>query len=362
MSIYLDQAAAAYPDREVLDFYRAELEHSGANQEAAHRLGYELRRRLDAAARELSQALADRDDCTVIWGTSGTEIFNLLAGSPAVAGKRVLTSRLEHPALLAALRRSAAEVKFAPCGKDGRLQMPEDSGAELAAFHQVQSELGVRQELRPLPGVPLFVDAIQAAGKLPLPPEFDLAAVSGHKFGAPGGAALLAHPRFAGKGKLAEFAHRYRHVEYRCGRPEPALLLTLAFAATRRRAAREATLRRISELNAAARELLTGLPLPGGARSFCTVPAEAASPFILHLTLPGVQSGVVVRMLSEEDVMVAAGSACASETRTPSAALTQLGFSRELAYSGLRISFGFDTSPEDVKKMAEALKRVLKNY
>lgn len=156
MSIYLDQAAAAYPDREVLDFYRAELEHSGANQEAAHRLGYELRRRLDAAARELSQALADRDDCTVIWGTSGTEIFNLLADSPAVAGKRVLTSRLEHPALLAALRRSAAEVKFAPCGKDGRLQMPEDSGAELAAFHQVQSELGVRQELRPLPGGAAF--------------------------------------------------------------------------------------------------------------------------------------------------------------------------------------------------------------
>ena len=107
-----------------------------------------------------------------------------------------------------------------------------------------------------------------------------------------------------------------------------ALLLTLAFAATRRRAAREATLRRISELNAAARELLAGLPLPGGARSFCTVPAEAASPFILHLTLPGVQSGVVVRMLSEEDVMVAAGSACASETRTPSAALTALGFAR----------------------------------
>ena len=107
---------------------------------------------------------------------------------------------------------------------------------------------------------------------------------------------------------------------------------------------------------------MAGLPLPGGARSFCTVPAEAASPFILHLTLPGVQSGVVVRMLSEEDVMVAAGSACASETRTPSAALTALGFSRELAYSGLRISFGFDTSPEDVKKMAEALKTVLKNY
>ena len=51
MSIYLDQAAAAYPDREVLDFYRAELEHSGANQEAAHRLGYELRRRLDRNGR-----------------------------------------------------------------------------------------------------------------------------------------------------------------------------------------------------------------------------------------------------------------------------------------------------------------------
>ena len=51
-----------------------------------------------------------------------------------------------------------------------------------------------------------------------------------------------------------------------------------------------------------------------------------------------------------------------SSPSSPSAALTALGFSRELAYSGLRISFGFDTSPEDVKKMAEALKTVLKNY
>ncbi|HCH87015.1 MAG TPA: cysteine desulfurase NifS, partial [Lentisphaeria bacterium] len=56
--IYLDHAAAARPPREILDFYRACLEESYANQEAAHRLGYDARRRLDAAAEQLSTALA----------------------------------------------------------------------------------------------------------------------------------------------------------------------------------------------------------------------------------------------------------------------------------------------------------------
>ena len=361
MSIYLDQAAAALPDREVLDFYRQELEHASANQEAAHQLGVDLRHRLEAAKRELSSAITDRDDCTVIWGNNGTEILNLLCDSPLVAGKQVLTSQLEHPALLAALQRNAAIVKFAPCNREGVLQIPEQAHADFCAFHLVQSELGVKQELHPLPGVPLFIDAIQAAGKIPIP-QFDLAAISGHKFGAPGGAALLINPDFAGKKILAQFAHDYRHTQYRCGRPEPALLLTLAFAAKSLRSRRDELYRQVIELNLLARKLLSDLPLPGNRRSLCTIPEAHASPYILHLMLPGVQSGVIVRMLSMQGIMVSAGSACASESRTPSAALTALGYSRNLAYSGLRISFGFNTTPEEVKKMAEALKTVLKNY
>ena len=139
-------------------------------------------------------------------------------------------------------------------------------------------------------------------------------------------------------------------------------LLALAFAAGLRATKQEEAARRIGELNAAVRRELENLPLHGGGKIRCTVPPELASPYLLHLFLPGLQSGVLVRMLSAAGVMTAAGSACASESPDPSAALRAIGFDRNDAYSGLRIGFGFDSTPEEAKKLVEALKDALKNY
>ena len=78
--------------------------------------------------------------------------------------------------------------------------------------------------------------------------------------------------------------------------------------------------------------------------------------------VPGHQGGVLVRMLSEEGVMVSSGSACASETDTPSPALTALGFRKKEAWSGLRISFDNSSRPEEVKFLLSSLESVLKKY
>lgn len=364
--IYLDQAAAARPPREVLDYYRGVLEEEFANQEAAHRLGYDARRKLDAAAERLSVALFGHGDYTAVWGMSGTELFGLIADSPLVAGKRVVSSRLEHPALTANLRRTAAELALLRAGCDGAL-IPEAAEAEFAAFHLVQSELGRIQEperlFAPFPGAVRMLDAIQAAGRLPLPDRAaDLVVVSGHKFGAPGGAAVLVDKRAKCAKPFLAFAHRYRHADYRIGRPEVPALLTMVFAAELRCRELPASLERVRELNRLLRRALSGLELPGGGKSSCTVPEEAASPYILHLMLPGIESGVVVRMLSEAGVMAAAGSACSSETREPSPALLAIGCRKRDAWSGLRVSFGPDSSADDAKKFVEALRNVLKNW
>ena len=93
-----------------------------------------------------------------------------------------------------------------------------------------------------------------------------------------------------------------------------------------------------------------------------TIPPQYASPWILHVTAPGYQGGVLVRMLSEEGVCVSSGSACASETKKPSPALTALGFRKADAFSGLRFSFDRNTTMEEAKKMLSSLEKVLKNY
>ncbi len=371
MTVYLDQAAAARPAPEAIDFYMACIRENFANQEAAHSLGHAARQKLDQAAEELSRALTGEPGWTVLWGGCGTELFHLFAESPAAAGKIAVSSKLEHPALTAALRRTAKEIRMVKPDPAGRIPPDALPEGDVLALHQVQSELGTIQPVAALaaefrrrsPEGIVFIDAIQGAAKLPFPRAADVVAVSGRKFGAPGGgAALLIRPAFRGGKQLTQFARRWRHELYRGCRPEVPALLAMAYAARLRAAEREGAARRIAELNAAVRRALENLPLHGGGKIRCTVPPELASPYLLHLFLPGLQSGVLVRMLSAAGVMTAAGSACASESPDPSAALRAIGFDRNDAYSGLRIGFGFDSTPEEAKKLVEALKDALKNY
>ena len=117
--LYLDHAAAGIPDEALLK-RRAELDREcSGNQEAGHALGFELRKRIDAAARELGRALWRVENARAVWGTNCTELFNLLAASPLVRGKRAVSSVLEHPALGAALKREAGELKLL---REGRVK------------------------------------------------------------------------------------------------------------------------------------------------------------------------------------------------------------------------------------------------
>ena len=343
---YFDNAANSQTDQRILDFYREFSAGNCSNQEAAHGGGYALRKRLEIAEEELSLALCG-EKRSVIWGNSGSELFNLLADSFLVAGQETAASVLEHPALLANLKRTAKNVQILPCGKTGKVHAPQGG---FLALHHVQSELGTLQEFPERSGI-TFCDAIQSAGKLHLPATPEIIAVSGHKFGAPGGAALLLKSNWKDAKKLQAFAHDYRHTFYRCGRPDPALLLAMTEAAKQQQENRAKNLCNIQKINTLLRENFSA-----------TIPQEASSPYILHLNFPGFQSGVLVRMLSDAGFMVAAGSACASETDEPSPAMRAIGFSRKDAFSGLRISFGPQNTIEEAKKLQEALTRVLKNY
>ena len=358
--LYLDWAAAAPPEPETLEKYAELLRERFANQESGHALGFALRREIEKAAESLSLTFWKRSGGGVVWGNSCTELFQLVAASPFVAGRRVVSSRLEHPALDRALRRKAGSITFLRAAPTGKLVPEPAEGAALVALHQVQSELGVVQDLPELfsafPGAVRFVDAAQGAGKLKFP-NADVVAISGAKLGVPGGgAALLLNPDWKDAGKFAEFAAQYRKEEHRIGRVHPALPPLLAFAARRRAAELENARRRIGALNSRLRSEVTG------DAAFPTVAASDASPYILHLSTPKHQGAVLMRMLSEAGVAVSAGSACAAESKDPSPALLALGRTRREAYGGVRLSFGWDTPPEAADIFLAAWGTVLQNY
>ncbi len=352
--IYFDHAAAMRPDPEILDFYRQKLDDSYANQEAGHGAAYCLRRELEQAASEMAQLLTGRP-MLVLWAGSGTELFHALSLLPWQG--ELCCTHFEHPALEAALRRSSGTREFFtdPTG------LPPHP--RLIAMHHVQSETGQIADFTPFAGragdTLLLADTIQSATKLPLPAEPDLFTVSGHKFGAPGGAALLYDPRL--KAFEKQF-HALRHREYALGRPEPALMLTLAHAVRYRHQHHAADLARVTTINELLRRELPSIRLPGGKHPIMTLPPESASPWILHLLLPGMQSAVVVRMLSERGVYVASGSACQAESDRPSPVLTALGYSRSEAYSGMRLSFSGGNTLDEARDFIRIFAETVKSY
>ncbi len=375
---HLDNAAAAPADPETLAFFVDCALRLPANQEGAGPLSLQAAKEVSEAAKRLAKALVQDASAGVLWTSSGTDA--LLAAVEAHSSLRkgaVATSDAEHPALAKALERYCAStgrpLLKARLSKDGSLDLESlkgllDEKLALVATHHVQAETGAVQDLAAIravmderaPKALLLADTTQSACKLPIPwsqARLDFATVSGSKIGTPAGAALLFRDdpsKLLGKALKA-----IRSSEHRLGRcPAPACL-ALAFAAERLAVTLEERLGKAAETKAAFKEEL-GKALPGKLRF--SVPEALASPYILHLLLPGIQGATLVRMLAEKGWNVAAGSACEAETPEPSKALLSMGVKRSDAYSALRLSFWSGSSAAWAKPFAEALAACVKAY
>lgn len=363
MLLHCDQAAAMSVDEEVLAFHAQCCRLAGINQESVNPGGYEVRKALEGAGEELVRDLTGKDDFTVCWADSGTGIFNLLYHTGLLEEKRILTSRLEHPALNAVLKRSKSSLTFAPCGRSGILQSCEGE-FDLAFLTAVQSELGTIQEISEFfKGLPpkciRFLDAVQMAGKLPMEEassHADLIAISGIKFGSPGGAALLVRKDTPWRNSFLKAVSAARHPAYTLPRVFPPAALSCACAVNKRKELLASSLENMKALNHFLRQELKSADLT------FSVPEEKSSPYILHCYLPGKQGAVVVRQLGERGIMAGSGSACAAESDSGSPALRALGYSKKESFSGLRLSFGFDLTRQKTEFLAENLLSVLKNY
>ncbi len=359
-SVYLDCAAAMPPDPEVLNFYLRALQNNYANQEAIHHLAYQGRKALNTAGEKLSASLTGRGDFQVIFAATATDIFRIISSFPEFTG--AVSSKLEHPALLANLRNNCKKVDLLEVDKNAVIIPHQQTDfLPLTAIHHVQSELGVIQNpdtvFKTVRSGCKMLDAVQSAGKLPLYTQADITVVSGVKFGSPCGAAALLHPGSAFTEKLLKHAEIYRHNDYSCGRIPVAAAMTLAFAAEKQMSACREDLQKITLLNNICRKGCADLGI------LPTIPENiSVSPYILHLMLPFQEAAVIVRTLSASGVYIASGSACSAESDTPSPALKAIGLSKKAAYRALRISFGRQNCEEDVIFFLSELKKALKNY
>ena len=357
---YFDSAAASRPEPEVLNFYFEAMQDDFANQEAQHQLAYQARRHLEQAARLLtSSLLGEPDKFDVIWATSATECFRIIA--QFFQNKTVISSHLEHPALLANFKRFT-NLELLKNNSSGQIILP-DNPLKAAAFivHHVQSETGVIQNLEPLrcnfPEATAMSDTVQSAARIALPEKLDLYIVSGIKFGAPGGAAIMFKRSAPALKKFPAFAADMRSLDYALSRINVPLCRALAFAADLRSKRMAEDFKKVSELQ----QYLADSMKQAGIMPLLP-PGITTTPYITNFFLPGVQAAVIVRTLSQAGVHCASGSACAAEAGGPSPSLLALGKSREDGFSGLRISLDHTITVNDIDFLVSELKTALKNY
>ena len=372
MSIYLDNAAAAPCDPQLLRCFQEFAAEFPGNQESAGWHGRNAADRIRKDSAELCKAFGLSGFGTVFCNT-GTEALAVAAEGicRSLHGGGIITTTLEHPALEKAFERSCAKygLKLIRCkaGRNGvsmsDLESHLSDRTAAVAVHHVQSETGGIMDLRKVrhlmdrlaPKALFLCDTMQSIGKIPLDTREirpDFFTLSGQKIGAPGGAVLFCAEKYLRP------LQSLRSIEHFGGRCPVPVLLTLLQAGIR--AAQMQKDRYDQALDLRRRLLATlrknGLDFP------CTLPEDEVSPFIIHLLTAPYQGAILTRALHRYEISAAPGSACESETPAGSRALTAMGYSRKDAFCGLRLSLWQHNTAEEMDRLAEKLAECVKDY
>ena len=361
--VYLDYNATA-PVRPEAALAVAEALQAGGNPSSVHAAGRAARARVEQARDAVARLIA-APASTVIFTSGGTEANALAIESAVAAGsRRLIVCAIEHDSVLEPARASGAAVELLPVTGGGvadlswlRARLADwDAAAEgrpFVALMLANNETGVIQPVAEAAEIVraadgwLHVDAIQAAGKIPVDSRAigaDTLSISAHKLGGPQGVgALTFGPRAALSRRLHGGGQERGHRAGTENVPGISGFGAAAKAALEgqgglalQAAWRDAAAARLKAVGA----VVVGEAAPRLPNTLCVAEAGSASELqVMALDLAG--------------VMVSAGSACSSGKVKASHVLTAMG-RPELADSAIRVSGGWATTEEDWNRLVEA--------
>lgn len=372
-TVYLDHNATTPLRPEVLEAMLPYLQSRFGNPSSAHWAGRMAKQGLEEA-RERVAALINARPSEVIFTSGGTESNNLaLHGAlRAARGKRinVITSAIEHSSVLEPLRTLTGEgftLTILPVDTEGRVRVNDLTTAlqpetALVSIGLANHEIGTIQSIPALShvtrehGVLFHVDAVQAAGKLPLDVNslgVDLLSLSAHKIYGPKGIGALYMRKGTNLVPLLNGGPQER--EKRSGTENVAAAVGFGMAAAL--AAQElevhAThcLRLTTRLWESMYEQIPHVSLNS--------PRRACLPNTLNVGFAGATGEGLMMGLDLAGIAVSTGSACAAGSLEPSHVLLALGRDTTAAKSAVRFSVGKDTTEQDLDRVLEVLPGVV---
>jgi len=326
------------------------------NPSSHHTVGEDAAAALTDARRRVAAVLGMRPG-DVIFTSGATEANNLALKGVAVAALlrtgrpgHLVTSAIEHESVLESAefleRVHGMAVTRLPVDQDG-LVSPDDLAASLredtvlVSLGYANNEIGTVQDAAALAAVstaarvPLHLDAVQAAGWLPLAGiGAGALSIAGHKIGAPQGIGALA---IRGRIPLEPLLHGGgQERDRRSGTENVAGAVGLAVALELAEAERlDATARVAAVRDAFVARVLALIP-----EARLTGHASRRLPGTASFTFSGVSGEAVLLELERRGIVSSSGSACAAGSDEPSHVLLALGVAPEVAQTSVRFSFG----------------------
>lgn len=379
MTLYLDNAATTPVRPEAVEAMLPFWTQNYGNPSSHHEVGERAARAL-ADARSRVAAILGMRAGDVIFTSGGTEGNNLAIKGIALGARQrdparnlVVSTPIEHESVLesvAALERlhgftalRVAVDETARVDPDAVAAALDDApnSAALVSIGYANNEVGTVQDVARIAevtrerGVPLHLDAVQAAGWLPLSGlGADALTIAGHKVGAPKGTGAVAvrgrvplEPLFHGGGQ-----ERGR----RSGTEDVAGAVGLATALELAEAERAESARRVAAL----RDAFVGRVLALVPSARLTGHPIARLPGTASFTFEATSGESVLLELERRGIVSSSGSACAAGSDEPSHVLLAMGIAPEVAQTSVRFTFphdagGFGAVAPDAVALADAV-------
>lgn len=364
MEVYLDNSATTRVFPEVAQLMTEIMcEHYG-NPSSMHHKGVESERYI-RDAREILAKLLKVNEKEIYFTSGGTESDNLALIGCAMAnrraGRHLITTRIEHPAVLqtyAYLEDQGFEVTYLPVDEFGRVRIEDLKRAIrpdtiLVSMMHTNNEIGALQPIeeagslikRMNPNILFHVDGVQGFGKFRIFPKrmgIDLLSVSSHKIHGPKGVGFLyvgervkIHPIAFGGGQQRGMRSGTENVPGIAGMAKAAEMVYehLDEDVDRLYELRERFINGLAKLEDVTINGLTG---------------RDSAPHIISVSVRDIRSEVLLHALEDKGIYISAGSACASNKPQISATLKAIGLEKDLLGSTIRFSMSVFTTQEEI--------------
>ncbi|MCR5501772.1 MAG: cysteine desulfurase [Lachnospiraceae bacterium] len=397
--IYLDNSATTRVFPEAAALMAKIMTEEYGNPSSMHHKGVEAEMRIREARETVAKTLK-ADPKEILFTSCGTESDNLAligcARANRRAGNHIITTPVEHPAVLRSmeqLMREGFEVTYLPVDRFGRID-PEslkDAVTDrtiLVSIMHVNNEIGAIQPVARAASVVkgiresiLFhTDDVQGYGKVRLYPkkaQVDLLSASGHKIHGPKGIGFL----YVAEGVKIEpvLYGGGQQNNRRSGTENVPGIAALALAASILSGHFDEDVKRLYELKKHFIEevqkiediRINGVPLSGlSGNDASEIPSEDTpfdpsdlsraallfgAPHIISLSVRDVRAEVLLHALEDKGIYVSSGSACATHKKAFSDTLSSIGLEKPLLDSTIRLSMSVFTTKEEIDTTLEAL-------